>query len=298
MTLREMNLVDSCGLPRFEERRAKAMIDLIRRERRLPQHPPDDFEDSTGIVIAGGGRYLPHAWVAVKNLRTLGCSLPIQVWYLGPKEMPSWATHLFTQLDAQPIDVYEVMKSHPTRQMSPWISKNFAVRHAPWRKVIFCDADSFASRNPEELLPQIDGTGGLFFSDVANHCKTTWGYVHCSLLPPAPPNMEWEAGQYYVDKHAGWMGLQWTLWLNEHTDVFFKLGHGDKFTLELGFRMSQVPILVSTEAVWSGWGISQRWQGIEWFRHCMGAKRNEVPWPEDIGHLFAEWKANTLGKSS
>lgn len=291
MTLKEMGIVDSIGLPKFGERQAQAMVNMVKRQRLLESEPPPC--EGRGIVIAGGGKYLSHAWVCVKNLRAKGCQLPIQVWFLGDKEMPGWAKPMFSSMGAETVNVYEVMKKYPVRQMSPWISKNYAIAHCPWKQVIFCDADSFASHNPELLMDQIDGIGGWFTSDVANHAKTHWAYVHCGLLPT---EKEWEAGQYYVDKHAGWMGLRWSLWLAEHVDIWGKLVHGDKGWTELGFRVSQVPIIVSTECEWKGWGISQQWKGQEWWKHCMGAKRNEVPWPDEIGVLFREWRANTLGK--
>lgn len=293
MTLKEMMCVDSVGLPKFEEKRAKAMVDLVRREKRLDPNPPRC--EGKGIVIAGGGRYLSHAWVCASQLRATGCNLPIQVWYMGAKEMPSWAKPLFEQLDVETVDAFQVMRQQPVRQMSGWILKNYAIRHCPWQQVIFCDADSYVSRNPKDLLSQIDGIGGWFTSDVGNHAQSQWAYTYCGLVPS---EKEWEAGQYYVDKHTGWMGLQWSMWLGEHTDVWGKLVHGDKGWTELGFRMSGVPIIVSEECEWAGWGIRQSWQGVEWWRHCMGAKRGEAPYPDDIAALFTQWTANTLGKSA
>lgn len=47
---------------------------------------PDHFE-GRGIVIPGGGRYFACAWVCINRLRELGCTLPIDLWHLGPGEM-------------------------------------------------------------------------------------------------------------------------------------------------------------------------------------------------------------------
>src|SRR5205085_2739777 len=47
------------------------------------------FKTKRGIVIcAGGPRYLPCAWVCIKMLRHVGCELPIEIWHLGPAELP------------------------------------------------------------------------------------------------------------------------------------------------------------------------------------------------------------------
>lgn len=293
-TLADLRAVDCLGIPRFTTQQAKAMVDMVRNRRMLESEPPEC--EGQGIVIAGGGRYLSHAWVLCRLLRKLGCNLPVQVWHMGTREMPGWARQEFVRLDVEPVDAHQVMKRHPVRELSGWTLKNYAIMHCPWRNVLFLDADCFPALNPEELfgVPEIRDAGGFFFSDTANHAKSSWAWVYCGLqrLP-----VETEMGQYFVNKETGWMGLRWTQWLNEHaSDVWFKLVHGDKTTTELGFRVSGVPIVISQENEWKGWGISQQWQGRELFRHCMGAKRGEAPWPADVGPLFREWDALALGK--
>lgn len=158
---------------------------------------------------------------------------------------------------------------------------------------MFLDADAFPYRDPVPLFDAVKDTGGLFFSDVANYRPHDWGYQYCGLQPQP---MEWEAGQYLFNKRLGWMGLRWASWLNEHTDVWFKTGHGDKHTLMLGVRMSGIPHLLSTDAVWSGWGIRQRYDGQDWVAHAMAYKRkeSEPPFPE-IGHFFKEWESMRIG---
>jgi len=239
---------------------------------------------------------LSWSWVLCKWLRSLGCRLPIMVAYMGTKEMPSWAVPMFEQLGATPWDAFEAIKKHPVKALSGWTLKNYAITHCPWQHVLFLDADCFPSVKPEELLsiPEVRESGGLFFSDIANHCKHNWGYVYSGTPIPAK---EWEAGIYVINKKTGWLGLRWANWLNEHTNVWFNLGHGDKYTLYLGFKISKVPHIASQECEWGGWGISQQWQGKEWARHAMAFKRGESgpPFPE-IATLFFEWGALTLGK--
>lgn len=293
-TIADIRSLDSLGLPRFTEQQTKAMVDLVKRTGKLNSEPPG-WSIPRGIVIAGGGKYLSHAWVCCKIIRKTGCKLPIRVYYMGPKEMPPVAVPWFAQLDAECVDVLPAMQRLKINNISGWTSKMIAVTDAPWEQVLFLDADCYVSRDPEELMtdPEVEKVGGLFFSDIANHCKAWWGYYYCGLTPL---KKEWEAGIYVVNKRLGWMGVRWTLWLNEHSDVWFKLGHGDKATLEWGFRTSEVPIIISEECEWKGWGISQQWKGTEWARHQMGAKRNEHPWTEDVKNALWEWQSMTLGK--
>jgi putative mannosyltransferase len=290
-TLQHIQPKDGIGIPKFQIQQAKAMVEMVRRTGRLNSTPPEF--SGKGIVIAGGGKYLSHAWVGCQILREKVCQLPIQVWHLGEKEMPRWARPHFAKLEAEPVDAYEVMRKHPIRQMSGWVLKNYAIRHCPWEQVLFLDADCLVTENPEPLMTEFESTGGLFFSDIANHAPNGWAWVYCGLQRL---EKEWEAGQYIVNKRIGWMGLQWSLWFGEHSDVWGKMVHGDKTWTELAWRVSGAPHVVSIECEWKGWGISQQWQGKEWFRHCMAAKRGEHPWPEDAQRRFWEWQTLAMGR--
>lgn len=288
MTAAELLCRDSVGLPRFSVQQAKAMVDKVRKEGLLVSEPPKS--EGRGIVIAGGGKYLSWAWVLCRHLRKIGCPLPIQVWHLGPAEMPIWAIPLFERLEAETVDAYQVMKTHPVREMSGWILKAYATMHCPWRHVMFLDADCFPVLNPEEIFNDqtVRKVGTLFMADVKPCRSGNWGYVYCGLVPP---EKEWETGQYVVDKETAWMGLRWTGWMQEHTDVFYKIGgHGDKFVFELGFRVANVPYLFGDTPEWAGWGIRHRYNGREFWNHAMAAKRGEASLPMGLDQFFFEWE--------
>jgi len=56
---------------------------LARRVAALEAYP--NGYRGRGIVICGGGaKYFPAAWVCIHMLRHLHCTLPIQLWHLGP----------------------------------------------------------------------------------------------------------------------------------------------------------------------------------------------------------------------
>jgi len=299
-TLQQIHAADCIGFTKFNEQQLRAMVAMLKRTGKLNSEPPKS--SGQGIVIAGGGKYLSWSWVLVAWLRKLGCGLPIQIWHLGKEEMPPWARGELAKLDAETVDAISYLESHPHRMLSMyahqkswthagWVLKNYALEHCPFEQVLFLDADCFPFADPAITmnLPEVRGAGGLFFSDVANHAPSAWAYIHCGLTPP---QREWEAGQYIVNKVTGWMGLRWANFFNEHADLFFNLVHGDKGTLELGFRASEVPHLVSTECSWQGWGIRHRWQGQDFAMHVMAAKRGEHPFPNpEIQDLFWQFEA-------
>lgn len=298
-TLAELHQVDCLGFARIDVKQLKAMVDMLKRTGKLDCPPPACH--GSGIVIAGGGRYLNWAWCVASWLRKLGCQLPIQVWFLGPSEMPSYAKGLFAKLDVETVDTLSYLPAHPHRMLSRyvaekkwtlagWVSKNVAIEHCPFDYVLYLDSDCFPAVNPEILFdnPQVKAAGIFAFSDICNHAPTSWPWVYFGITRN---RLEWECGQYFVHKRIGWMGLRWANWANEHADTLFSCVHGDKGSTELAFRTSGVPCLVSTENAWCDFGISQRWNGTEYFRHSMNFKRGEgsAPWPE-VQELFWEWE--------
>ncbi len=298
-TLEEVRSVDRLGFTKFGEKQCKAMVEMLKRTGKLNSPPPKC--SGQGIVIVGGGKYLSWAWVVAKTIRALGCQLPIQVWHLGPSEMPAWARKHFAALDAQPVDALPILTAHPHRMLSQylgqkkwtyagWLLKNFAIEHCPFEQVVYLDSDCFPAVNPEQLLalPEVKETGSLFFSDIAHHRMGPWAFIYCGLLPP---DKEWEAGQKVIHKTKGWMGLRWANWMGEHADVWFNMVHGDKELDNLAFHVAKVPFLISKENSWEGWGISQKWNGVGYFRHMMAAKRGEHPLPPEIQELFWEFQA-------
>lgn len=293
MTQHQFQQRDSIGIPKFQVQQAKAWVELVKRTGKLKSDPPPC--SGQGIVIAGGGRYLSHAWVCCKIIRQTGCTLPIRVYHMGRKEMPAPALKWFADLGAECVDVIPAAQKMGVNGVSGWTSKNIAIADCPWEMVLFLDADCYPSRNPEELMddPELQNSGALLFSDVARHAKNSWAWIYSGLLPW---EKEGELGQYIVNKRIGWMGLRWAIWYGEHADVWGKMVHGDKDWTLIGFRVSEVPFLFSTESEWAGHGIRQSWKGKDWFNHQMGAKRGEHPWTPDVQKAFWEWSALSLGK--
>jgi len=288
----ELRALDCIGLPRFTCQQAKAIIDRVKKTGALVSDPIPG--EGTGIVIGGGGRYLDWSYVLCRWLRHhLKCNLPIQVWHLGPKEMPGKASELFKQLDCETVDTFRIMLKNPVREMDGWILKSYAVRHCPWRHVLFLDADCLPALQPEEIFndQDVQKVGSVFFHDVGKH-NTGFGYVDWSLIPL---ENEFESGQFVLDKLKAWMGLQWTLWASEHaSECFYQTGHGDKFVWECAMRSSESPHMIGGPSTWAGYGIEHQFKGRVAFRHAMAMKRREWPMFPELLPMFEEWKTIKL----
>jgi hypothetical protein len=199
---------------------------------------PGGYE-GRGIVICGGGvRYFTNAWVCINMLRRLGCALPIQLWYLGPKEMDNRMKALVAQLAVQCVDAMQMRKGHPMRILGGWELKSYAILHSPYREVLLMDADNVPVVNPDFLFstPEFLVTGALFWPDYLRGQDKKNMAIWRSFGLQIPNELEFETGQILVDKSRSWRALCFARWINENSDFFYRYLHGDKETFHLAFR--------------------------------------------------------------
>ena len=111
------------------------------------QFPLGRFEGRGIVICAGGARLFTCAWVCIALLRSkLGCTLPVEIWHLGPEEMGPAMRGMLDDLGAQAIDALEVAKRHQVRCLGGWELKTFALLHSRFREVLFLDADNVPVR--------------------------------------------------------------------------------------------------------------------------------------------------------
>lgn len=120
-----------------------------------------------GIVLSGGDGQLGYLLTSVKSIRKLGCTLPIEVMYLGDDDLGDDSRG---ELESLPDVVTRDMKQMVNDQgwdLKGWAGKPFAMLLSSFREVLFIDADAMFFRNPEVLFedPSYAETGALFFRD-------------------------------------------------------------------------------------------------------------------------------------
>lgn len=189
-----------------------------------------------GIVICGGGaKYFTNAWICIHMLRQLGCQLPIELWYLGQREMDKRMRALVAPLNVLAVDATRVRKYHPVRILRGWELKPYAILHSRFREVLLLDADNVPVKNPEFLFetPKFQDTGAIFWPDYHHQEKADVIWRSCGLTRPEGP--EFETGQIVVDKERCWRALKLSMWFNENSDFYYQYLHGDKETFHLAF---------------------------------------------------------------
>jgi hypothetical protein len=245
---------------------------------------------SSGKELANG--YLPGAWVMVKELRRLGCTLPITFCHLGPLEWDPILTRLMEPLGVSVIDLREWERQNPMRILAGWESKVAAILAAPYKEVLFLDADNVPVRDPSFLFesPQFKHAGAIFWPDLPPYDRDEWlpKAVWDSVGLPYSSEPDFESGQLMVDKRRCWYELQVTRWINEHSDYYYRLVFGDKSTFRLGWAKLNAPYaLTKHQAGWNGGSIIQHdFAGTPLFEH--GAQNKPTlggyPKPECLRH--------------
>lgn len=221
---------------------------LAARLRDLQPYPASRFEGKGLVVCAGGAQLFTNAFVLLRVLRkTLGFSLPIEVWHLGA-EMSGHMARILEREGATVIDARAVLAEFPSPIVDGWQLKIYAILHSAFREVLLLDADQVPARDPAEVFdwPEYRAEGAVFWPDVFDISETNPLWRACGLQPTRRPALE--SGQVLVDKARHWGALQAVLHLNEQAGYFYDFVYGDKDTflagwLAAGHRYALVPHL-------------------------------------------------------
>lgn len=213
---------------------------LERQARNLPPNP-GNFR-GRGIVISAGAFYLISGFVAVRSLRAAGCGLPIQLWHLGPDEMPAGVKPLFERHGVECVDSHELRKNHPMRVLGGWQNKLFSIAHSPFEEVLSFDADNVALADPTHLFddPAYRRSGQIFWPDFVFEQANDWTikpFAWDFLGIPRKSGAELESGQLLMNKQLSWEPLMLAYHMNEHPEFFYeRCTYGDKDTYRLAWE--------------------------------------------------------------
>lgn len=216
----------------------------------MPEYPP--LHRGKGIVICGGGvKYFTNAWVCVNMLRRLGCELPIQLWFLGTRELDEAMAGLMGEFDVQCVDALEVQRRSPCRILKGWELKPYAIVHSSFREVLLLDSDNLPLINPEALFswPEYHKTGALFWPDYLKLAPDREIWRICGV--PYREEPEFETGQILVDKARCWNALLLCMWYNANSDFFYRYVYGDKETFHMAFRKLNQPFAMPSRGIFS-----------------------------------------------
>ena len=214
-----------------------------------------------GIVLTAGDDQAPYLLTTIYSFRQLGCTLPIEVMYLGDQDL---GEDYRMELEALPgvtcRDIAQMTNDEGWR-LAGWAAKPFAILLSSFREVIFIDADSLFFRNPEILFddPDYKEMGALFFRDrlIMPESKKRWLQ---QVLPKPVPRLAkqsrfWtgesghmqESGVIVVDKWKHFMAMLLVTRFNgpdrdgnkeKGITGVYDMMYGDKETFWIGFLLA------------------------------------------------------------
>jgi FkbM family methyltransferase len=229
--------------------------------------------EGKGVVIAAGGtRYYPSGYALVHALRALGCALPVEVWYLGRREMDFRMQALLEDYPA--VRCVDGRHLGLAPHLSGWALKAFAMWHCPFREVLFLDADQMPARDPSHLFdePGYRDKGAVLWPDYLSDKGvdiTEKGFQVFGVPVPGytrRPDHDKpsdytpaETGQILVDKGKRARELYTAMRCCEHEDFLYCdpsrrekcLMYGDKSVFLLSFEACGGHHAMPGKAAWS-----------------------------------------------
>ena len=231
--------------------------------------------DGRGVVIVGGGaKYFPCAWVCINILREHGCRLPIELWHLGPEEVTPQLADLLRPLHVECVNALGIASQRDITKLGGWQLKPFSICHSRFREIIFLDADNFPLVDPAFLFEtsQYRDTGAIFWPDYGRlgSDQAIWRLSGI----PYRDEPEFETGQIVINKEQSWQPLCLTVWMNEHSDFWYRYVYGDKDTFHVAWRkLGRAFAMPQYGLVALPWTLCQHdFAGRRIFQHRNGAK--------------------------
>lgn len=250
-----------------------------------------------GIVIcAGGPVMLANAYVLVRVLRDIHeTALPIEIWHMGPAEMPDLLANIFAKTGCTIVDALSVGDPEDFKLCDGWQLKAFALKNSSFEEVILLDADQVPLRDPALLFewPEYKATGAVFWPDTVDIAADNPIWQMLGL--PGEQVRSWESGQVCIDKQMHWRTLSLVLAINQRAETFYRFVYGDKDTFLLAWQLtgsdvSLVPHLPfqaerymvqrdfsgnplfqhHTNCKWSLTRSNEEHEGLELFAECQG----------------------------
>jgi len=202
---------------------------------------PEEEKQGRGIVMCAGGQsYFTCAWVCINVLRRLGCTLPIEMWHLGPTEMDEKMKSLVEPMGVKVVDAFKVAEKYPYKHDTRgggWQTNVYSIRRSGFKEVLFLDADNVPVVDPTFLFdePEYLRTSAVFWPDYGRLQPSRDIWEICQI--PHRDECEFESGQIVIDTEKCWRELHLTAHLNEHANFYYEHVWGDKETYHMAWNM-------------------------------------------------------------
>lgn len=80
--------------------------------------------------------------------------MPIELWYLGKRELDGPCIDLVKSYNVRCVNAYEVRSRNPARILNGWELNPYSVLHSSFKEVLFLDADNLPVKDPTYLFDE------------------------------------------------------------------------------------------------------------------------------------------------
>lgn len=243
------------------------------------EYPEGQFNGRGVVIVAGGPRYSICAWICLRALRHVGCTLPVEMWYLGPGEYNAAFDQLCQTLGAVHVDARKVQELHPHGHLAGWELKPYAITWSRFDEVLLLDADNIPVIDPTFLFEteQYLRDGSIFWPDyrITRPTNEEWQVYG----RPYQPGHQLETGQAVVDKARAWAALQLANWYSERSQFFYRFVLGDTGIFYHAWPMTATPYAIPSRLIHTlpGTMCQHDFQGRRLFQH-----RNFQKWQLEL----------------
>ncbi len=199
-----------------------------------------------GVVIVGGGPYMPPALVSIRMLRKVNKDLPVQVFLPSKHEYePEICEQVLPALGAECFVVEDYLGKDNPVKVDHFQLKVMAILFSSFETVLYLDSDCMVLRNPMELIESEPflSTGMLSWPDywIATEDPVFYEIAGLKGFPSHIPARSSEAGQMLVSKRKHLDSLLLAAYYNVYGPDYYyplmsmgALGQGDKETFLAG----------------------------------------------------------------
>ena len=233
---------------------------------------------SRGIVFCVADPLMVSAFAAIRTLRSKGCTLPIELWYL-PDELTE-DTRLLKELlthdtgkgaagptttggiRLRPIPVARRDLCHEQGSGKCFNVKVYAVYHSSFSSVMLLDTDNFAIDDPTYLFesPEFRNTGAIFWPDFWSPGNSIFNVGNTSMVweltgVPFVDMHEQESGQLLVDRRRHARALDVLMFYATPDNILYRYGpvYGDKDLFRLAWMRAGEPFhMIQQPPGWAG----------------------------------------------
>jgi alpha 1,2-mannosyltransferase len=198
------------------------------------------------IILAGGMTYFLNAYANCVMLRELGCTLPIEWFYLGKEMKPEWLEKVQKIDNVKLIDLGGEIRDN-SKGNGGWQNKVVSILSSSFDEALYLDADCFPIKDPSYLFDHtfFQESDCVLYPDPFHWVKWKKDYLDKTYNIEMPLRQV-ESGQmmFHLNKAKCREGLEYCRKLNENHEEVYKVCYGDKDTFLIGMLQAKANVKI------------------------------------------------------